>query len=78
MIVLLFPIIPLSLWHIDHAYWIIDDCSDIIFVKHVKSAFFLSKFWVSSLIELRKRKPGFDSKFLNNKKSYNKTDFSAW
>ena len=28
---------------------------------------FFSKFWVSSLNDLRKRKPGFDSKFLNKK-----------
>ena len=25
------------IWHIDHAYWLIDDCSAIIFVKHVKT-----------------------------------------
>ena len=48
-----------------------------MFVKHVQITFF-SKFWVSSLIELRKRKPGFDSKFLQIEKRYNKSDFSAW
>ena len=24
-------------WHINHAYWLTDDCSAIIFVKHVKT-----------------------------------------
>ena len=33
-------IIPLSLWHISHAYWITDDCSAIIFVKTCQNYFF--------------------------------------
>ena len=55
--------------HITH------DCSAIIFVKYVKITFF--QVLSTSLNELRKRKPGFDSKFLKIEKIYNKTYFSA-
>ena len=62
-------IVLLSLFHMTHwsCIWITDDCSVIIFVKHFKITFF-SKFSVSILIELRKKKSGFYSKFLKIEK----------
>ena len=36
------------------------------FLQSTSKLLFFSKFWVSSLIELRKRKPGFDSKISQN------------
>ena len=48
------------IWYIGHSCWITDDCSGIIFVKHVKIIFF--QVLSISSIELRKSKPQFDSK----------------